>query len=412
MKGFFKILVDNSEARKLLVFHFLFFGGMSISKIAHPLWFDQNNALVSYGFSYSAMAIVGAFSFIQGYFSIKIGIRKTVIAGLILYSLGMFLRIFTTPSLAIIAGVIAGIGASTAIVCIRPWLMYFSKEDEHSKAMALHNFGTNTGTALGNLIVSIILIFISTYYFGFKAILIFAAVFPLLAILVLPSKKIDLEIRESNEKNSNKLGFFQIFKQYKTLTIGVLFFGSLSGLIISILSPFFPVILKDIGFSVSSIGIIITSMLIIRIILDPLLSDFVNAKNKQIIFFIAELMFGVLTLTLILDINIWILLIVLYIRTIALGISFFTEGVIQMGIYPKVFSGMLFGLSQSAYWVGDSIGGTIGAVVYQNAGVEILVLISTILIISNAILFPIFSLIIQKNKKGVDIDASAISGIN
>lgn len=412
MKGFLKILIDNREARNLLVFHFLFFGGMSISKIAHPLWFDQNNALVSYGLSYSAMAIVGAFSFIQGYFSIKIGIRKTVIAGLILYSLGMFLRIFTTPSLAIIAGVIAGIGASTAIVCIRPWLMYFSKEDEHSKAMALHNFGTNTGTALGNLIVSAILIFISTYYFGFKAILIFAAIFPLLAILVLPSKKIDLEIRESNEKNSNKLGFFEIFKQYKILTIGVLFFGSLSGLIISILSPYFPIILKDIGFSVSSIGIIITTMLIIRIILDPLLSDFVNAKNKQIIFFIAELLFGVLTLTLILDINIWILLIVLYFRTIALGISFFTEGVIQMAIYPKIFSGMLFGLSQSAYWVGDSIGGTIGAVVYQNAGVETLVLISTILIISNAILFPIFSLIIQKNKKGVDIDARAISGIN
>lgn len=412
MKGFLKILTDNKEARKLLVFHLLFFGGMSISKIAHPLWFDQNNALVSYGFSYSAMAIVGAFSFIQGYFSIKIGIRKTVIAGLLLYSLGMFLRIFTTPSLAIIAGVIAGIGASTAIVCIRPWLMYFSKEDEHSQAMALHNFGTNSGTALGNLIVSLILIFISTYYFGFKAILIFAAIFPLLAILVLPSKKIDLEIKESNEKSSNKISFFQVFKQYRTLTVGVLFFGGLSGLIISILSPYFPIILKDIGFSVSSIGIIITSMLIIRIILDPIMSDFINSRNKQLIFFVAELLFGVLTITLILDLNMWILLIVIYFRTIALGISFFTEGVIQMSIYPKIFSGMLFGLAQSAYWVGDSVGGTIGAIVYQNAGVEILVLISSILIILNAVLFPIFSLIIEKKKKEVDIDARVISEFN
>lgn len=81
---------------------------------------QEHQSLDNYSLSYSAMAISGALSFM---ITNQIPKNKTVVYFRIfvpLYALGMFLRIFVeNRGLAILSGVIGGLGASAILLLVR-----------------------------------------------------------------------------------------------------------------------------------------------------------------------------------------------------------------------------------------------------------------------------------------------------
>lgn len=92
---------------------------MAISLAAMPVYFKNENALATYGMAYSAMAITGTFSFLYGMAISKVRFALAVLIGSVLYALALALRIFTTPMVAVMTAVLAGVGASVALLAGR-----------------------------------------------------------------------------------------------------------------------------------------------------------------------------------------------------------------------------------------------------------------------------------------------------
>ncbi|WP_142382320.1 hypothetical protein [Staphylococcus microti] len=85
----------------------------------------------------------------------------------------------------------------------------------------------------------------------------------------------------------------------------------------------------------------------------------------------------------------WIVLAILTLRAIFLTGSIITQELMELQMYPKQYLGVLFGMSQSAFFVGDALGGTLGGYVYSlNMNYALMICASFFLF--NALTFPLF----------------------
>lgn len=93
---------------------------MYLSKTVHALWFEENHALTSFGFSYTMMAIAVSLSFFTGKIGDKISPSFALKLGAIVYAIGLVLRVFIQSFLlAGFSGFVAGLGASLVIISLR-----------------------------------------------------------------------------------------------------------------------------------------------------------------------------------------------------------------------------------------------------------------------------------------------------
>lgn len=83
------------SAQKFLWFSLFFYFSMYLSKTIHALWFEENHALTSFGFSYTMMAVAGILSFFTGKLGDKISPHFALRLGVIVYAVGLALRVFT-----------------------------------------------------------------------------------------------------------------------------------------------------------------------------------------------------------------------------------------------------------------------------------------------------------------------------
>lgn len=117
---FFKTLKQYLSAQKFLWFSIFFFFSMYLSKTVHALWFEENHALTSFGFSYTMMAIAVSLSFFTGKIGDKISPSFALKLGAIVYAIGLVLRVFIQSFLlAGFSGFVAGLGASLVIISLR-----------------------------------------------------------------------------------------------------------------------------------------------------------------------------------------------------------------------------------------------------------------------------------------------------
>jgi hypothetical protein len=108
----------------------LFFGGMWLSKTVQPLYFAQQHALDRFGAGYSAMALAGASSFLVGLLQDRWGSRGVLTVGTLLYAVGLALRVYYGSMLiAVLSGIVPGLGASTVLVGLRTWTFAISTDD-------------------------------------------------------------------------------------------------------------------------------------------------------------------------------------------------------------------------------------------------------------------------------------------
>jgi MFS family permease len=177
--------------------------GMSIVQIGLPSFVESlAGTLTSYGI------IVGMFSVTQCLFqfpyaavSDKLGRRKIVLFGMVIYFIGTILC-FTAPNiiLLIIYRAIQGAGAYTSILQAIIGDIY--KKDQHSKGMGYYSLIMNVGYFLGFVLGG----FISSF-FGFRSIFLVQAILICVSFLIIFIVLKEKDINETSRHQNNNMDF-------------------------------------------------------------------------------------------------------------------------------------------------------------------------------------------------------------
>lgn len=363
MNNYRVILKKYPVAINFLMFNLFFKFSMYISKAVHALWFDMNDSLSNYGLSYSAMAFAGIFSFYIGKKTGHFKPQKVIQCGLILYSIGLFLRIFPNNSVvAIISGFISGIGASVVMLLIRVWIVGIGNDEERSAIVSLKEFADGVGSSVGMLFAGFLVWILSLFFQNATPItLFFAGVLCLITVFFVPNIKSPAE--ETGELQKTKS---ENIKYNKILFVGTIIFGFIMGASVSLFSPYLPVILSKQGLDVSVIGIVLTILGLLSTYFASLFSGKKTSKYKEYIFIFCEILVGLSTVLLIINMQFLYLLIILICRAFFLNGSVISQELMELDMYPKDQVSYFYGISQTSYFIGDSLGGLAGGNLYAS----------------------------------------------
>lgn len=388
-------------------FQVFFFAVMWTSKTLHPIYFESTGSLANFGLSYSAMALAGYFSFLTGSFTDRIGSAKSLALGSILYSIGLFARAYPeSKSIAILSGLIAGIGASMTLNSLRLWMLEKAIADNKARWVGLKSSTAALGTAVGCGLAGL-LPTIHFFSISMKMILMGAGILLFLVgviILVFAKQKQSLQ---SIQKVSPFQSIKKVFAEHRRLAIFTSAIGTLTGFYVSFVSPYLPLIMKEKGLSLGSIGLSIGLFSLARFFLDPIIARWIekNKADSLKIFLLAEfsLLFvtGIFALTISKEIFIGFLIL----RSVALGFSTISEELLWIQKFPREIVGLLFGLNQSSFFLGDFLGGLINGSLFQNFGLTACVGVAVVTIFANSYLF----IILFKSNKYESIDSKQVA---
>ncbi len=176
--------------RRVAVFTLLFFIGMWLSKTVHPLYFERHGHLVAFGLSYTAMAVAGTMSVFVGRLADRWGPRLVMVLGSVLYSAGMTLRVFhDSPTIAVVSGVVGGLGASSVFVALRMWTLLNADESQRPGVISRREFMNQAGMALGTGSAGALVTVIGSGDRGYVGVLLLAAGFVLATLAFIPPSK-------------------------------------------------------------------------------------------------------------------------------------------------------------------------------------------------------------------------------
>lgn len=117
--------------KNIYFYYYFFFTGMFISKTIQPIYWEQVGVINFFSYSYSIMTFAGVFTLSYIFIIKKIGLHKTLLIGIILYSFGLFLRAFPINiKISLISGFISGIGASINLLSIKFWILNYGDEEK------------------------------------------------------------------------------------------------------------------------------------------------------------------------------------------------------------------------------------------------------------------------------------------
>ncbi|MGO4049358.1 MFS transporter [Staphylococcus pseudintermedius] len=388
-------LKNFPSAQKFLWFSLFFYFSMYLSKTIHALWFEENHALTSFGFSYTMMAVAGILSFFTGKLGDKISPHFALRLGVIVYAVGLALRVFTFSFwIAGISGFIAGLGASLVIISMRFWIVSLGTEEDRPALVSISEMGNHTGIMIGTSL-SGILVWLFSYLVEspMAYVLILAALCCCLTIFLVPKFPRKVTASEESQTHSKKP-----LKEYKLMMIGIVALGMIAGVSVSLISPFIPVILKHQGISVSLIGLFMAMISLTAIFAAPIYASKNVSRYKQWLFFISELVAGLLLLLFLTSLPSLIILLILVFRAFLYTGSAIAQELIELELFPKPHLDFFFGLSQSSFFIGDALGGTFGGYLY-NMSITIALVICTSLLIFNAFLLPLFFTAMKRHYK-------------
>lgn len=373
------------ELRGFIVFQIVFFALMWLSKTLHLLYFEKEGAVANFGLSYSSMALAGYFSFGIGHLCDRWGFRRMLIAGGLLYGVGLALRTEASSSVvAISSGLIAGFGASSVLCALRVWMLSFAPSEERTLLVGLRSSTTAFGTAVGCAVAGL-----APAFFSLRSILGFVGV--AMALLVLPfffagQDKGKNAVAQNQEKKPSLLEAFRLSPRIALIAT---ILGASTGFYVSFISPYLPLILKEKGFDLVSIGLSTGSLALVRFFADPIISQWISRHRERSlsIFLAAEGGIALATAVFLLPFGHGAFLMFLVLRSLLLGFSAISEEVVWLGIFPKENVGLFFGLNQSGFFLGDFFGGLSNGFLYQKYGLNACIAVVLVVMLFNVALF-------------------------
>ncbi|MEU6113102.1 MFS transporter [Streptomyces sp. NPDC047117] len=393
-------------ARRLAAFTFLFFTGMWLSKTVHPLYFERHDHLVQFGLSYTAMAIAGTTSVAIGRLADRSGPRLLMAAGGVLYATGMALRVVhASPLVAVLSGVVAGFGACSVFIALRVWILYNTDEDQRTGIVSRREFMNQAGMAIGTGSAGALAAFIGTGDRGYVAVLLLAAGCVLATLLFIPPTKPSPHTASDGPdspdspegKKASRPRLSDLFTHHRGMAIGVTGLGLLMGFYVSLLTPYLPLLLADRGVPLAWVGTVLAIASLVRLLAASLAGRYLRRRNPLALFLGAEACCALTTLCLALVTSPWIAALALALRGAFLLGATVSQELLQLNAFPTALAGVFFGLVQSAFLAGDSLGGALGGWLYHSLGSSHTVLIATALTVANAVLVPAFYRSVKKH---------------
>ena len=382
----YRSLYKAPHLRNYFIFIIAFYVLMNLSKTLQTLYFDAHHQLGNFGLAYSAMALAGAFSFLHAPWVTRISRGNPLLGPLLFYSLGMGLRIFTDSSvLTIAAGLLAGIGASSALYALRAFLAN-ERGSEHFDVLLSHKNVLQQGaTAAGVALIGATLALFSFLEDPYKGGLLFCAG-AMFLLCTLWRRPTQIEVAKETKEST----FVELFRKHRFVTCVLVSFSVATGLAISCCAPFMILALKNQGIQVSWIGVILSSGVLLSAILQTLLTPHLKHKHRLRNFVITETALAIFTYALtLLSLPVLVVVVIYLARLLVLSLSIFLQESLEYSLLPKENSSELLGLMQSAFLVGDMLGGSVSGFIAQSYGVMAVLKISALLFLINGLAFVI-----------------------
>ncbi len=174
------------------------------------------------------------------------------------------------------------------------------------------------------------------------------------------------------------------------MALGVAGLGLLMGFYVSLLSPYLPLLLVDRGVPLAWVGVVLAVASVVRLAAASVSGRYLRERSPLAVFLISEACCALTTLVLAVAAGPWIAAVALALRGAFLLGATVSQELLQMGAFPTALAGVFFGLTQSAFLAGDSLGGALGGLLYHRLGSSTTVLIATALTAANAVLVPLF----------------------
>jgi hypothetical protein len=375
---------------QLGLFTVLFAGGMWMSKIAQPLYLEQLGALVAFGIGYAVMAVVGGFSFAWGAFADRFGGLNSVRLGTLIYGIGIAGRLFTDVVPVVVFSAIAGAGASLVLVAIRPWVRATATDDEIPKIVGARNLGNQTGILLGTVGAGSIFALAATQLDGARTALLTAPALIAAAfvwVLISPQPPARPRMEEEPRQAESTLDR----RRYTAIAVKLAVIGALSGFYVSLVAPYLPLILTNGGATAAQAALIMAFMSLAQIGATWLFSRHSKGTKPFGLFTVAEVFTGLITTAAALALGfgvLWIAIIFI-VRAAFVSLAVAAEETIQYAVIPAKATGFIFGISQTAFLVGDALGGVMGAPLWIGIGPEGLLVTAGVITLVNAGLLPL-----------------------
>lgn len=353
--------------KHIFLFLFVFYLLMGVSKYAFVLFAQEHQSLDNYSLSYSAMAISGALSFM---ITNQIPKNKTVVYFRIfvpLYALGMFLRIFVeNRGLAILSGVIGGLGASAILLLVRHWFLHIGDQDkENSNLIRSSRFTISNIASIIAVPVSGCAIFLMSFY-QTNAYVTLLVIYACLMLLLSFTKVPNIEIPEKKQQWI----FLPQDKARGSLLYIITFILGICG---SMITSILPAIIKGAGWSVIGTTYLTTLIAVLTLLLTLILSNNWVSKKLSLFFFLNQLIGILVALIIPLIMNGKMsMLIVLFVVEMTLAGYFVISDLMDYQVIPKAESTIYLGILQSSFLVGDSVGSPLGSFLYDRCGLSIL----------------------------------------
>ncbi|MDR0200204.1 MAG: MFS transporter [Streptococcaceae bacterium] len=371
---------------QLIFFIFTFYFAMKISSYSQVLYFQNNHQLGWFSAYYSIMAIAGAISFIISNQLISFPINTLHKAFTLLYSAGLFLRIFVQiPILIVSSAILSGISASIVLLLLRRWIYEITdrNHEERGKIHSIRFFFMQLAfifsTLISGLIYKILSLFFSSNW-SYKAILIGASLLMLCNMLI---KFPDIQNFEKKEMH-----FFLFPKDNFKLALNMYILYILMGISVAIITSILPAVIHGSGWSVQITGLIISVISILTLMFSYIYQrNWVTIHANNVFLFSQLLSVVICCFSLLLGAPKYSVLAISAITEITLAGFFTLKELLEYEIIPVAQRQIFFGILQSSFLIGDSFASPIGTSVYLAGGLETLVWIYSLIVIVSSLAF-------------------------
>lgn len=368
----------NTHLSRYTLFTLLFQGGMALSLAAMPLYFKNQNAVSAYGMAYSAMAITGALSFVYGVFVDKIGFARALFIGAILYAIALSMRLLTTPILAVMTAVMAGIGASLTILANRSWVLQLSQADNQNTTQltAMRSILMNAGMLFGTALVAILVYVLGDIYHYLlimaSGLVLIAALFAYQNITYYHPKTSNHNPINHRTETTNHTQPNRLFKS-SLLTLPIVLFvvsDFIAGLYTGLFKPYLILMFVDYGLSEPLSVVVFLFTNLVSIVAGVVLLRYnLWFKNRSLMgFFISMWLLVLVYLGMAwllnanldnLKLSLVVLVMIVLCRSVFLSMSSNFEQVLQYDLLNKSVLAAALGLTQTAFLAGDALGSLI-----------------------------------------------------
>ncbi|GAA4151860.1 hypothetical protein [Leifsonia shinshuensis] len=177
---------------------------------------------------------------------------------------------------------------------------------------------------------------------------------------------------------------------FSALAVRLAIIGGLSGLYVSLVTPFLPLFLTQGGLTDSVAAIVVASMSVVQLLVTWWITRRGIGERPFRLFFVTELVTGLSTaaVALVLDVSVVLVAGLFLARAAFVAIAVVAEETIQYAVMPGASAGALFGISQTAFLVGDATGGAVGGGLWVSVGPVGLAVLAGAITVLNALLLP------------------------